>query len=1181
MKIALAVLCAVIALIVSPASCFLNNRISYPNLPAKDYTLEDLTRETILQAVAKYLEDTNPSTHSPGDLTGLDPLTPSLLLKAHYTALGIPDCASSSNFEAAINEIVAANINLADNKAAESEYHFNAEKIPEGNARMINLRTSILTALASDSFSVGRTRLGIGKFLHLLQSFYSNTNWIESISMTEPYTELGYSDTLSYPTNTPEGWACRNCLSQFTNPTPSQLSCSNNLKTTTLLTSGYRSDQDVDKPTTITGGEGKCSHGGKFESSWRNVPIGGINKDSSDPDISPHYMFHQDAAKVAIKAGVAFFNDPIRGLHSEIGNDKFERLFNLNSESNALVLVIDDTGSMSEEIDAVIQSTIQLVNDLSNTCSAPSQYIISPFNDPGAGPVTDTADPAVAMAALNALVAHSGGDCPELCLTGIENALNRVNYPSTVYVWTDADDKDSDKGSAVTSLAMEKSATIEFVLTGACGGLRRRKKRAVSSSYTSLAEATGGTIYETNDAEVGTVSDIILADAQSGVSVLQWNNLDTSTSISVPVDNTMQGLSVTITGPSTPKNRITVCDPSGTDIVIADVIVDAAQVFSFLLDTGITGSWTLKLDVLAGQQYSVDVSTRSFVDFSFEILQERSGVFVPVEGLPTAESDAVFRIDVISAEIVGSIDRLVLHNYDGSQVLTEVTLSAVGGRTVGSFVANVTLPSEPFSVSILGTDTDGNAIQRFRPGIVQVFNFKLERNETLGDLVPGGNETLDIILINLGSSDTFAVGVSVLPEEASISVDVSSSIISLESLQATPIIVTFTADASASIGEFVTVTITMTSQTTGKRNFLTTSVIISQPYTVDIPMPVDNSEPLCTIKNVTNPCSLNMINDDCGSHRWSTQVLLEDDLVIAEYNISDYNEASSSESTTSILNPNTAILNYEANCCCPQVDFTIVDLVGNVQTCGLDFITPVEDEILDVMQCSDICAYKIGMVNKTANQISFSWSPRPSCSSDLSDEVQIYYKLLVDDQCREITEDLEDTSLPWTTMTSTTLSGLKPFSTYLIMVTTKQRDLGEHLPASLTHTTSQAAPVGVPANIVVTERNDNTILLSWDNIPCGSRGGVIQHYMYQLESSKEDHCNVAGNTTERSYNGAALTCKGSLKFRVAGVNKGGAGPYSDFVNIPKVGNIANRFSPGHLGNMVAYLVMITLYQLIK
>ena len=42
------------------------------------------------------------------------------------------------------------------------------------------------------------------------------------------------------------------------------------------------------------------------------------------------------------------------------------------------------------------------------------------------GPVTDTTDPDVCIAALSALYAHGGGDCPELALTGLENALHRM-----------------------------------------------------------------------------------------------------------------------------------------------------------------------------------------------------------------------------------------------------------------------------------------------------------------------------------------------------------------------------------------------------------------------------------------------------------------------------------------------------------------------------------------------------------------------------------------------------------------------------------------------------------------------------------------------------------------------------------------------------------------------------------
>ena len=71
-----------------------------------------------------------------------------------------------------------------------------------------------------------------------------------------------------------------------------------------------------------------------------------------------------------------------------ITNAKFERLLNLATGST-LAFAIDNTGSMREEIGAVKDETILVVNEFSNTCFAPSQYIVSPFNDPGLYEVSD------------------------------------------------------------------------------------------------------------------------------------------------------------------------------------------------------------------------------------------------------------------------------------------------------------------------------------------------------------------------------------------------------------------------------------------------------------------------------------------------------------------------------------------------------------------------------------------------------------------------------------------------------------------------------------------------------------------------------------------------------------------------------------------------------------------------
>ena len=53
-------------------------------------------------------------------------------------------------------------------------------------------------------------------------------------------------------------------------------------------------------------GEGKCNHGGLLDSYATMPPSGGINKESSDPSLSPHHHLHEDAGKAALSATVQF-----------------------------------------------------------------------------------------------------------------------------------------------------------------------------------------------------------------------------------------------------------------------------------------------------------------------------------------------------------------------------------------------------------------------------------------------------------------------------------------------------------------------------------------------------------------------------------------------------------------------------------------------------------------------------------------------------------------------------------------------------------------------------------------------------------------------------------------------------------------------------------------------------------
>ena len=63
---------------------FLRDHVSYMDIPSDDYTLRDLTKETLTRVVARYFEESNPERYNSGDLLELDSLTASSLFAEHF-----------------------------------------------------------------------------------------------------------------------------------------------------------------------------------------------------------------------------------------------------------------------------------------------------------------------------------------------------------------------------------------------------------------------------------------------------------------------------------------------------------------------------------------------------------------------------------------------------------------------------------------------------------------------------------------------------------------------------------------------------------------------------------------------------------------------------------------------------------------------------------------------------------------------------------------------------------------------------------------------------------------------------------------------------------------------------------------------------------------------------------------
>ena len=148
------------------------------------------------------------------------------------------------------------------------------------------------------------------------------------------------------------------------------------------LTSGYYGGQTISKP--IGEGFTKCSHGGFLDSTSDIPAIGGINKDTDFSPVSPHHWLHRQAADVAKDATVELLRD----MWDLVGDEHFGRFLGLLGTLGSLVIVMDTTGSMSEEIAAARESAKLLVDEMVDLEDPPTNFVLSPFNDPSVGPIT-------------------------------------------------------------------------------------------------------------------------------------------------------------------------------------------------------------------------------------------------------------------------------------------------------------------------------------------------------------------------------------------------------------------------------------------------------------------------------------------------------------------------------------------------------------------------------------------------------------------------------------------------------------------------------------------------------------------------------------------------------------------------------------------------------------------------
>lgn len=218
-------------------------------------------------------------------------------------------------------------------------------------------------------------RKNLGVAMHILQDFYSHTNWLE-MGNGGININLGATKTLNVKLAAPNMTMCRNCEQREMYRNESELLheiwkkwndslllpdavidskmidfdriyvCRNNIRNGDRLTSGYYGGEEVyaEKPDDVN----KCSHGGPMDTTVHQNATGGISKDTDSLFFDPHYYLHHGAANLSVQASVSFLENFRVLLNDE---HKFGLLIGINLTSLNIVRVnLSENRIAAEEV---------------------------------------------------------------------------------------------------------------------------------------------------------------------------------------------------------------------------------------------------------------------------------------------------------------------------------------------------------------------------------------------------------------------------------------------------------------------------------------------------------------------------------------------------------------------------------------------------------------------------------------------------------------------------------------------------------------------------------------------------------------------------------------------------------------------------------------------------------------
>eukprot|EP00057_Strongylocentrotus_purpuratus_P031007 XP_783327.2 PREDICTED: receptor-type tyrosine-protein phosphatase F [Strongylocentrotus purpuratus] len=191
-----------------------------------------------------------------------------------------------------------------------------------------------------------------------------------------------------------------------------------------------------------------------------------------------------------------------------------------------------------------------------------------------------------------------------------------------------------------------------------------------------------------------------------------------------------------------------------------------------------------------------------------------------------------------------------------------------------------------------------------------------------------------------------------------------------------------------------------------------------------------------------------------------------------------------------------------------------------------------------------IPSLSVSSIPNKSTSLLVTWEPTLERRCDVAYYI-IHYDITRFDQCadRKATSgsDVSQSGTFNTTETSWTINGLNEYSSYVVFVAPGFED---NVGANITEvgTTLGDRPTSAPSAVEVIDLSTDSVTLSWGEVPCGHRKGLISNYLLMLRGAQQGTQIVSAS--QHSYTFPDLAECFMYNFTVAAHNMAGVGPTS-------------------------------------